>query len=75
MDTQVALNLIMTIIPLEANVCPIPASVTDLNYRPLPGRVGNLTEVQLHTLDKLRGELKDEGHFVEKRMDDAMLLR
>jgi hypothetical protein len=57
-------------------VNPIPAGdVTYPKYYPLPGRLGNLTEVQLHTLDKLREELKDEGHFVEERMDDAMLLR
>ena len=52
-----------------------PASVTALNYHPLPGRVGNLTGVQLHTLDKLKEELKGQGHFVKERMDDAMLLR
>ena len=54
----------------------LPASgVTALNYHPLPGHVGNLTAVQLHTLDKLKEELKDQGLFVEERMDDAMLLR
>ena len=53
----------------------IRVPVTNPNYHPLPGRVGNLTEVQQQTLDKLREELKDEGHFVKKRMDDAMLLR
>ena len=49
--------------------------VTALNYHPLPGRVGNLTGVQLHTLDRLKEELKVQGHFVKERMDDAMLLR
>lgn len=69
----------MTIISMASpqatndSVCPIP--VTDPDYHPLPGHLGNLTDVQLHTLDKLREELKDEGHFVEERMDDAMLLR
>jgi hypothetical protein len=54
----------------------LPAGgVMALNYHPLPGRVGNLTAVQLHTLDKLKEQLKDQGQFVKERMDDAMLLR
>lgn len=53
----------------------MPAGVTDPNYKPAPGRLGNLTVVQLHTLDKFRKELQDEGIFVEGRMDDAFLLR
>jgi hypothetical protein len=53
----------------------MPEGVTDLNYQPLPGRLGNLTVTQLHTLQKLKKELEDEGHFVSERMDDAMLLR
>jgi len=53
----------------------MPAGVTDPNYRPEPGRLGNLTQVQLHTLEKLKKELVDEGKFVPERMDDAMLLR
>ena len=53
----------------------MPEGVTNPNYRPLPGRLGNLTVIQLHTLEKFKKELKEEGHFVEERMDDAMLLR
>lgn len=53
----------------------MPAGITDPNYHPAPGRLGNLTVVQLHTLEKLKKELKEEGHFVEERMTDAMLLR
>jgi hypothetical protein len=53
----------------------MPAGVTDPNYHPAPGRLGNLTVTQLHTLEKLKKELKEEGHFVEERMTDAMLLR
>lgn len=53
----------------------MPADVTDPDYKPLPGRLGNLTITQLHTLEKLKKELQDEGHFVAERMDDAMLLR
>ena len=54
----------------------LPAGgVTVVNYHPLPGHVGNLTRVQLQTLDKLKEELKVQGLFVEERMDDAMLLR
>lgn len=59
-------------IPIVTTLSPI---LTNPNYQPLPGRLGNLTEVQLHTLDNLKEELKNEGHFVEHRMDDAMLLR
>lgn len=58
-----------------ASASPMPEGVTDPNYKPEPGRLGNLTVVQLHTLEKLKKELRDEGHFVEERMDDAMLLR
>ncbi|KAF9563378.1 hypothetical protein CPC08DRAFT_632804 [Agrocybe pediades] len=53
----------------------MPAGVTDPNYHPEPGRLGNLTQVQLHTLEKLKKELADEGKFVPERMDDASLLR
>jgi len=34
-----------------------------------------MTMTQVHTLEKLKKELKDEGKFVEARMDDASLLR
>ncbi|KAI6128128.1 CRAL-TRIO domain-containing protein [Pisolithus croceorrhizus] len=59
----------------QANVSTMPPGVTDPNYRPLPGRLGNLTAAQQHALDTLRGELQAEGHFVPERMDDATLLR
>jgi hypothetical protein len=59
----------------QASASPMPEGVTDPNYKPLPGRLGNLTVTQLHALDKLKKELQDEGKFVEGRMDDAMLLR
>jgi hypothetical protein len=29
----------------------------------------------MHTLEKFKKELQDEGHFVPERMDDATLLR
>ena len=58
-----------------ASASPMPDGVTDPNYQPPPGRLGNLTMVQLHTLDKFKRELKEEGYFVEERMNDAMLLR
>jgi hypothetical protein len=61
--------------PTPASASPLPDGVTDPNYKPLPGRLGNLSVVQQHTLDKLKKELKEEGAFVEERMDDAMLLR
>ncbi|KAF9236403.1 CRAL-TRIO domain-containing protein [Melanogaster broomeanus] len=49
--------------------------LVDSNYKPLPGRLGNLTIPQQHALDTLRQHLQDEGHFVPERMDDATLLR
>ena len=58
-----------------ASASPMPAGVTDPNYKPLPGRLGNLTMLQLHALEKLKKELKEEGKFVSERMDDATLLR
>lgn len=58
-----------------ASASPMPAGVTDPNYHPAPGRLGNLTVTQLHMLEKLKKELKEEGLFVEERMTDAMLLR
>jgi hypothetical protein len=65
----------MSEMPQAASASPMPDGVTNPNYKPLPGRLGNLTVIQLHILEKFKKELKDEGHFVEERMDDAMLLR
>lgn len=53
----------------------MPAGVTDPNYRPGPGRLGNLTIAMLHSLEKFKKEVKDEGWFVEERMDDELMLR
>lgn len=53
----------------------VPEGVTDPNYKPLPGRLGNLTAEQQETLTKFKKELQDEGHFVPERHDDALLLR
>lgn len=62
--------------PLEqASASAMPDGITDPNYHPLPGRVGNLTVPQQHALQTLKTQLQDEGHFVPERMDDAMLLR
>ena len=61
--------------PAWASASAMPQGVTDLNYKPLPGRLGNLTVPQQHALDKFRKELQEEGVFVEERMDDATLLR
>ena len=44
-------------------------------YTPKPGRVGNLTVIQGHTLEKFRKELQDEGHFDPAHHDDPCLLR
>ncbi len=53
----------------------MPAGVTDPNYKPGPGRLGNLTVIQLHALEKFKKEVKDEGWFDEERMDDELMLR
>ncbi|KAF8728334.1 hypothetical protein AX14_006776 [Amanita brunnescens Koide BX004] len=58
-----------------ASASPMPPGVTDPNYKPLPGRLGNLTIVQNHALEKLKKEVTEAGKFVPERMDDATLLR
>jgi len=58
-----------------ASASPMPDGVTDPNYKPLPGRLGNLTMMQLHALETLKKKLKEENKFVPERMDDATLLR
>ena len=58
-----------------ASASPMPPGVTDPEYKPLPGRLGNLSVPQQHALDTLKKHLNDEGHFVEKRMGDAALLK
>jgi hypothetical protein len=58
-----------------ASVSPMPEGIADPNYKPLPGRLGNLTPGQQHALSTLKKQLQDEGHFVPERMDDATLLR
>jgi len=59
----------------DTTASAMPAGVTDPNYKPLPGRLGNLTPAQQEALDQLKKELEAEGTFVPERMDDAMLLR
>ncbi|KIJ61018.1 hypothetical protein HYDPIDRAFT_169916 [Hydnomerulius pinastri MD-312] len=59
----------------QASASPMPEGITDPNYKPLPGRLGNLTVPQQHALDTLKKQLQEEGHFVPERMDDATLLR
>jgi len=59
----------------QASASPLPPGITDPNYKPLPGRLGNLTVTQQHALETLKKEIKEAGAFVESRMDDAMLLR
>ncbi|EJD35458.1 hypothetical protein AURDEDRAFT_117386 [Auricularia subglabra TFB-10046 SS5] len=51
------------------------AAVTDPNWKPQPGRVGNLTPEQQKVLDQFRQELQAEGYFVAERHDDPTLLR
>ncbi len=59
----------------QASASPMPEGVTDPNYKPQPGRLGNLTVEQQHILDKFRKTIQEEGWFVPERMDDATLLR
>lgn len=47
------------------------APITDI----LPGRVGNLTPEQQHTLDEFKDLIKAEGVFVPERHDDHYVLR
>jgi len=54
---------------------PSTSGLTEPNYRPPPGRLGNLTPAQTHILANFKDELIDERVFVKERMDDAMLLR
>ncbi|KAI9466610.1 CRAL-TRIO domain-containing protein [Lactarius psammicola] len=61
--------------PAPASASALPPGITDPNYSPLPGRLGNLTVPQQHALDTFRKELQDEGAFVPERLDDAALLR
>ncbi|EEB91256.1 hypothetical protein MPER_10418 [Moniliophthora perniciosa FA553] len=49
--------------------------MSDSNYKPPPGYLGNLNKTQEDALGQLKKELKEEGKFVEERMDDATLLR
>ncbi|KAF7316999.1 CRAL-TRIO domain-containing protein [Mycena chlorophos] len=60
-----------------ASASAMPAGITDPNYQPPPGRLGNLTIPQQHALEKFKKELKDEGYYDESnpRHDDATLLR
>ncbi|KIK59938.1 hypothetical protein GYMLUDRAFT_244713 [Collybiopsis luxurians FD-317 M1] len=60
---------------LEAPARASRNATGDPNYKPLPGRLGNLTVPQQHALDMFKKELQEEGVFVEDRMDDATLLR
>jgi len=59
----------------QASASLLPPGITDPNYKPLPGRLGNLTVIQQHALETFKTEIKNAGAFVETRMDDAMLLR
>jgi len=62
--------------PAPASASALPPGVTDPNYVPQPGRLGNMTVPQQHALDTIKKELQEEeGAFVPERMDDATLLR
>lgn len=45
------------------------------SWTPPAGRLGNLSSEQQAALDQIKKEVRDEGWFVEERMDDATMLR
>jgi len=59
----------------HTDLAPIHPSVTVSGYKPPPGRLGNLVGPQESILEELKKQLKEEGDFVEERMDDAALLK
>jgi len=63
--------------PATASASALPEGITDPNYKPNPGQLGNLTVVQQHSLEKLKKELAAEGYYIEgePRMSDATMLR
>ena len=70
---SLAPSLFCTAIMSTAATSEIP--ITDPNYKPQPGRLGNLSAQQQEALDRFRAEIQQEGWFVPERMSDAMLLR
>ncbi|KAJ7274579.1 CRAL-TRIO domain-containing protein [Mycena haematopus] len=62
---------------VAASASALPEGITDPNYKPPPGRLGNLTIPQQHALEKLKKELIAEEIYIENepRMNDATLLR
>ncbi|CAK5275918.1 unnamed protein product [Mycena citricolor] len=63
--------------PHAASASVLPAGITDPNFAPPPGTLGNLNVIQQHSLDKFKKELKEEGYFEEGpiRFTDAGLLK
>ncbi|KAJ7032506.1 CRAL-TRIO domain-containing protein [Mycena alexandri] len=63
--------------PTPASASALPEGITDPNYKPLPGRLGNLSVIQQHALDKFKKELVEDQVYIEgeQRMSDATLLR
>jgi len=62
---------------VAASASALPEGITDPNYKPLPGRLGNLTVPQQHALEKIKKELIEEEIYIEgePRMSDVTLLR
>ncbi|KAJ7122339.1 CRAL-TRIO domain-containing protein [Mycena epipterygia] len=62
---------------VAASASALPEGITDPNYKPLPGRLGNLSVIQQHSLEKLKKELIVAEYYIEgePRMSDVTLLR
>ncbi|KIK59921.1 hypothetical protein GYMLUDRAFT_43987 [Collybiopsis luxurians FD-317 M1] len=58
--------------PAQASASAMPQGVTDPNYKPLPGCLGNLTVPQQHALDNFRKELQEEGFLRARKFDVAL---
>lgn len=62
-------------LPQAASASAMPEGISDPEYKPAEGHLGNLTVQQQHILQKFRKQLEEEGLYVPERHDDTNLLR